>query len=451
MDKIKGDKIQVLPFGSLNKISDLIYYEGSILTHFQNKNGDNFLFHWVDFDENLNRWLILQLSNDELCQYLTNIISLNDIFNLKSNNILFIVDINIKAEHKSISLVSTNTINKKYTPDTNSYYNSEISEEYDYLVKKDDKFGVLNILKENAIYLKLKSKINPLANTIIAEDAANFLSSITDSLTNFADIKAREHHTFNISKARLKKELSIRIVDLSFSSFQVGLSIDPFQTENSILTSTWRKDLIEEYKSDVIEVDYNSKLFIDKITKKYTPDERHLIYSSIINTSRSKNYDLIITDKLKNEVGIVKPLTKSNEVILLPPIEKISVTSEPFETVAKIQVTERVGIKPKSKILNIFNQSLATVHFDYEEIRHNDKVYKLKTPLSCKLEIEDDMVLIENAMLGIFAQGETEIEAQNMLFEEFDFIYTRYNELPEDKLSEDVILIRNILNSIVIK
>ena len=54
----------------LNKVSDLIYFDGPFLSHFVSERGDNYLYYWVDTDDEYNRWLIIRTDIFTIQKYL---------------------------------------------------------------------------------------------------------------------------------------------------------------------------------------------------------------------------------------------------------------------------------------------------------------------------------------------------------------------------------------------
>jgi len=52
-------------------------------------------------------------------------------------------------------------------------------------------------------------------------------------------------------------------------------------------------------------------------------------------------------------------------------------------------------------------------------------------------------------MLEIIGTGETENDAVKSFEQDFDYIYRRYNELEESKLSERIMRIKKIINLLV--
>ena len=84
-------------------------------------------------------------------------------------------------------------------------------------------------------------------------------------------------------------------------------------------------------------------------------------------------------------------------------------------------------------------------------IVHKDRRYEFRYPLLCTMDTIDDGIIIENPMLGIYVQGCNPDEAENMFSEEFDYIFNRYNELPDKKLTDDIRTIKDFLNHILKK
>lgn len=87
--------------------------------------------------------------------------------------------------------------------------------------------------------------------------------------------------------------------------------------------------------------------------------------------------------------------------------------------------------------------------FVTDTIISNNRTYSLNFPLRCKFEKEDDYFLIESEMLDIVGTGKTIDDAEKNFSEEFDFVYKRYNELADNKLSDRIKRIKIILNSLV--
>jgi hypothetical protein len=84
-----------------------------------------------------------------------------------------------------------------------------------------------------------------------------------------------------------------------------------------------------------------------------------------------------------------------------------------------------------------------------EVIEINGKKYLLHFPLRCLLEKADGTYIVKSEMLDIIGTGASEAEAKESFAREFDFIYHRYNELGETRLSSRLRRVKTILNQLV--
>lgn len=118
--------------------------------------------------------------------------------------------------------------------------------------------------------------------------------------------------------------------------------------------------------------------------------------------------------------------------------------------VAKVKLTTKTGKKLKSPaIQEVYYKGTISLDYAPDVIVAGKTVYNLTHPLRCLFEKEDDYYVIKAEMIDIIGTGETEDEAEKNFAEEFDFIYKRYNELPENKLSERIKIIKIFLNYLV--
>src|SRR5690606_33846726 len=115
--------------------------------------------------------------------------------------------------------------------------------------------------------------------------------------------------------------------NLSFKSFSASICVDDsiMTKENSSKIIKWKENLFEKFKEEVVEIDYESKEAITPILKKYTEEERNLIYNPIIETVKEKNkYRVSITDKnFKQIEKTLKPISKYVQDVLTPKISKL--------------------------------------------------------------------------------------------------------------------------------
>jgi|GEM_PF-1982326 len=111
---------------NLIRIGDLSYFEGPLLTLFENViNGNLYLFDWVDRDEKSNRWLVYRVHPSALLNFMNNKISHFDLFESVFNRKLYIVDVENKKLITESVLQDLDSLPQKYLPNKKNYFNSE--------------------------------------------------------------------------------------------------------------------------------------------------------------------------------------------------------------------------------------------------------------------------------------------------------------------------------------
>ncbi|MFA7380592.1 MAG: hypothetical protein WC150_09035 [Bacteroidia bacterium] len=318
----------------------------------------------------------------------------------------------------------------------------------------------LESLRENAVFVKLTSK-EKYGGAVSVEDILKVLKSLTESYNSFIEAEYSKLTTQQDRK-KLKKiieglsdENTLMLVDLKFESCSMALTPNTKTISNNIPNIKnqldWKKKSFEIYKNEILQADFNDIKFLDKISSKYSPNERYKIFKPIIDgIADNKNATTLFGF---NSSAIKKPLVKpkqSSYNTLLPAPDKFDILMEAPLTKTAMAKVEIKGGKVKPKVIELFEQ-LKYPSIPIESVLFGDKTYSFKHPLYCDLIHEDDSYGLENKQIGIFAFGKTEQEARESFAEEFDYIYTRYNSLSTDKLSDDVRYIRDYLNLIVKK
>ena len=124
MKKIKGTLIKHLGFEPV-KQGDFIYHEGPLLSHFVDKNNpsDNYLYRWVDFNDDSHRWLISRLSDGDLSAFFKRQSSLRQL--ISKNSFVYLLDLDAQLNKIQILLVSSNDLPDAYLPQINSFFDEE--------------------------------------------------------------------------------------------------------------------------------------------------------------------------------------------------------------------------------------------------------------------------------------------------------------------------------------
>jgi hypothetical protein len=116
--------------------------------------------------------------------------------------------------------------------------------------------------------------------------------------------------------------------------------------------------------------------------------------------------------------------------------------------IARLIVTTK-GKKTSNRIQEIISGQGHTIAYSPEIINVSDKQYILKFPLHCSFIKEDDFYVIKNELIDITATGLTVEEVELDFNEEFDFLFTRINEMDDNKLSKRMQDIKLAINLFV--
>ncbi|TZF85002.1 hypothetical protein FW774_08530 [Pedobacter sp. BS3] len=99
---------------NLVKVGDLSFYEGPLLSLFEELNtGHFYLFDWVDRDMKSNRWMIYRVAPRQLLEYINGNISHLELFNNRPNNSTYFTDI----DHQNKPFFQYNACALKIIPD----------------------------------------------------------------------------------------------------------------------------------------------------------------------------------------------------------------------------------------------------------------------------------------------------------------------------------------------
>lgn len=124
MRKLEGFDIQ-FDFSNFKKIADLVYFDGPFLSHYVSGKGDDYLFYWVDKDEDDNRWLVFRVSLADLQRYIGKELTLRELMEHPNDGYLYSVDIDNDVHYHNVKLVQPSALPEEYKPDTDSYYEFE--------------------------------------------------------------------------------------------------------------------------------------------------------------------------------------------------------------------------------------------------------------------------------------------------------------------------------------
>lgn len=320
----------------------------------------------------------------------------------------------------------------------------------------------LDIIREKAIYIKFTSDIKAGGGVFI-DDMLNVLDSIKQSYKNYIEIEYSKSSKNPISKKiksaydKLNDDNKLMLVDLDFASCNVGLAPNLVTSNNEVQliknSKKWKEEKFDDYINTFFRDKFDAELF-SKVGDRYNAEERKKIYQPLYN-GIINNHSISLRYSIGSKI-YDKKFSKVNEKYLSFMLydtqkeDKKIINDNFVKRFAVVEVSESTNmpVMNKNKVTLFDDPINPTIIF--KEIVVDQYTYKLKMPLPFNYIKEMDKVSLENETIGIFVSGSNLKEATEEVGRDFDYIYKRYNELPNEKLSEKVIFIKNLLNTIVI-
>lgn len=143
MEPVKGIKLNTFLLKKLRRIADLIYFDGPLLSHFKNEDGDSYLYYWCDVDENYNRWLIFRVAEEELKQYLLGKISLREIILDPVDGFVYSADIDNDLQYHNVYIIQPADLPETYFPEIDSFYEFEpVYSERENIRRRQDRYRI---------------------------------------------------------------------------------------------------------------------------------------------------------------------------------------------------------------------------------------------------------------------------------------------------------------------
>lgn len=290
MITINGVENNKFDFTKITKISDLIYFDGPLLSHYVNDSGDNLLFYWVDANNDYNRWMIVRASDELIRKYIGKEVPLIQLITESPDGFVRLVDIDDNCEYHNTKIVQYDDLHSSYFPEEDSYYTFEVIPSKSILAKYSNEYnsGVMEIhingrgVRHGSIPLTVFSELTSQIDDIRKELAAKYISNRKSSFS----IRSSDSDDVKENKAAQKKILMLNtnyeLAGYAAASFRIFLrtantqttfvesTADDFASElTSLLVSGKNKEDIksisDQYGSAIIKK-YSS--FIEYIDEK---------------------------------------------------------------------------------------------------------------------------------------------------------------------------------------
>ena len=438
-----GYSFNELPFKGLQKYSDLLEHDGPILSHFKDSSNRDILFYWVDYDGDVNRWLVWRINTAQLIQYLMGFKSLRDLMLEGNKDFVYSVDIDNDLNHTNIKAFDTEQILSEYIPEEDDLYVISPSKAYDNLLLGTEEHAYVPLLRERALYYHIEPNNPKFSNTVSTSEAGSFLTNLTKSFKSFVAVNLfqnfKDKHGYSdLTKTinEFKKILEPRIVALSYSSFNVGISTDIVHGPNDTQLRKWQKGVLEQFKEDVVNVDYSSDEALKSLSDKYSEEDRKQIYGPYIEIVNNSNLKVVVSDAKKSFRKTYRKLEDREKLVPKPDRAFQQAESTVFLN-AIIEVPKGSSIKDVSKkdIRDglLFAQEVREAPIKINRIESDGDVVELNEPLSYSLKLEDGFYIAESEKYGIKdVGGRTKEVAQQAFESKFIEQYIKYSQSSQD-------------------
>jgi hypothetical protein len=98
-----------------------------LVSLFQSKTGENYIFTWVDREERLDRWLVFQVTNDQLERYLRSQDPLKHPLMHPKPGYLFAVDMQTEWRPLGAVVLAPSQLPNDYIPEEDSFYQGTLN------------------------------------------------------------------------------------------------------------------------------------------------------------------------------------------------------------------------------------------------------------------------------------------------------------------------------------
>ena len=319
-------------FKSLSKLSDLIYFDGPLLSHFMNSNGDNYLFYWVDADDDANRWLVVRVGLPAIQQYIKRKKTLFDLLHSSLEATVVIADINTEIECVNAICTTMASLPEEYLPDIDCFYTFQP----DLSAKA---YEILRLFDRSSLEIHLTGH-NVGYGEMHYEDFVNVnqkLFSLWDRLSDKYYVKLCEAYKANNQKRSVplgKKEEFRKIMQMDYSYAMAGsvrIVLTPRDRTYDFAPSS-TDAFIQEF-SNVIECG-NTIERIREYTVKYGPEVMY-DYKELVDLSCDKQLN----------IGVVHycHADKSSRTVAINNTNKTRIAENLSNEVCEVEEIEIVG------------------------------------------------------------------------------------------------------------
>lgn len=134
---VYGLHLPDLPVKNRRLIADLIYFDGALLSYYQDNDRRHYLYYWCDADENHNRWLVVPVEEYALRGFLARQITLRQLFLRVERPHSYLLDVDSDGQPTLILRVELADLPDDYLPADETWYDASLSLFYEPLAARE--------------------------------------------------------------------------------------------------------------------------------------------------------------------------------------------------------------------------------------------------------------------------------------------------------------------------
>ena len=395
-----NNKIEGFELNEFEVIEEIVFLDQPILTHLKRNDRDYFQY-LVESKSESDILIIFEVSQSDILKYLSKDLSLYDIIN-DNPNLIIEIEQSFSGEILKSRVVTSKSLNENFLPYEDSYiqYSPTIDSKYYSLLDEYRSNEYLKGLRNRAFYVKFSNANPKYSNTIgFRELAGSLLKDLNLSFKNFLEIDFNNQFKslFTDTKklksvfSRIKPELDYRVVDLKYSSFEIGLSIDHLHKLKikDLKVKDWAIEIGSKFKNEVLSSDFSSH-DVEEIVQKYSPGSRKKIFAPYFRIIENEDYKFQLKSNSSTKYKRIELKNKELKEKVIPKHSKVKDIATDFEL---IQVTALRDKKTKGKTIRIDENTLfeeiKEKHFNLNEqdFRKNGFEIQLDEPINGKISI----------------------------------------------------------------
>jgi len=138
LSTVQGLHLPDLPIKNRRLIADLIYFDGALLSYYQDNDRRHYLYYWCDADENHHRWWVVQLEEYALRSFLARQITLRQLLlRQDARTDSFLLDTDNDGQPAQVLRVELADLPDDYLPADETWYDASLSIFYDHLAARE--------------------------------------------------------------------------------------------------------------------------------------------------------------------------------------------------------------------------------------------------------------------------------------------------------------------------